>query len=287
MTAVAEAGAPSGRRWASRALSVLGVGGTVALVVLVVMLLSAVLAPWLAPYDPNYPDLMASLQGPSAAHPLGTDALGRDLLSRLMFGGRTTLLGPLLVIVVSTFVGCSLAFTASWRGGLTDAVISRLIEVLFSIPSIVFALVAVAVLGVGLLPVVAGLIIAYTPYVARVMRGAALRERRLPYISAVWIQGRSGPSITARQLVPNLRPLIVAQAVSALGFAVVDVAAVSFLGLGVQPPTPDWGLMVKSGLDSALRGQPTEVIVASAAIVLFVGAVTVVGDRLGRGVTGR
>lgn len=287
MTAVAEAGGPTGRNVASRALTVLGVGGTVALVILVVMLLSAVLAPWLAPYDPNYPDLMASLQGPSAAHPLGTDALGRDLLSRLMFGGRTTLLGPLLVIVVSTFVGCCLAFTASWRGGLTDAVISRLIEVLFSIPSIVFALVAVAVLGVGLLPVVAGLIIAYTPYVARVMRGAALRERRLPYISAVWIQGRSGISITARQLVPNLRPLIVAQAVSALGFAVVDVAAVSFLGLGVQPPTPDWGLMVKSGLDSALRGQPTEVIVASLAIVLFVGAVTVVGDRLGRGVTGR
>ena len=255
-----------------------------AIVILTVMIATAVFAPLLAPYNPNAPDLVAALQGPSAAHPLGTDALGRDILSRLMYGGRTTLLGPIAVIILSTTLGLLLGVIAAWRGGAVDTVISRVVDVLFSIPGIVFALVTVAILGASLISVVIGLTIAYTPYAARVIRGGALRERRLPYISAAWIQGRTGTTIARRHLVPNIRPLILAQAVAALGFAVIDLASVSFLGLGVQPPTPDWGLMVKSGLDSAVRGQPTEVIVASLAIALFVGAVTVLGDRLASGV---
>jgi peptide/nickel transport system permease protein len=128
--------------------------------------------------------------------------------------------------------------------------------------------------------VVAGLTIAYIPYVARVVRGAALRERNLPYVSAAWLQGQRSLSITTWQLLPNLTPLIVAQAVSSLGFAVIDLAAVSFLGLGVQPPTADLGLMVKSGFDSVLRGFFTESQSAGTLIVLIVLCVTVIGDRL-------
>ncbi|NRQ33667.1 ABC transporter permease [Nonomuraea sp. NN258] len=260
----------------------LGGLGTAAAVLLAAVAAATLLAPILAPYDPDFPDLMNALSGSTAAHPLGADALGRDVLSRLMYGARTTLIGPLLIICVSTVAGTTLAIAAAWAGGRVDAVISRLLDVLFAVPGIVFALVTVAVLGPGIPGVVTGLAVAYTPYVARVVRSAALRERSLPYVAAAWVQGRSAFAICVRHLLPNLRPIIVAQSVSALGFAVIDVAAVSFLGLGVQPPTADWGLMVKSGLDSAQRGQPLEAIAAGVMIALVVAAVNVLGDRLGR-----
>lgn len=239
----------------------------------------------LAPQGPNQPDLMHALEGPSPAHLLGTDALGRDLLVRLIYGARSTAIGAMLVIVLSTVIGTALALLVSWLGGAVDHVVSRVMDVLFSIPSIVLALTTVAILGAGLPAAIIGLTIAYTPYVGRVVRSAAMRERRLPYVSAVWIQGRSGITIAWHHLLPNLSALIIAQAVSALGFAVVDLAALSFLGLGVQPPAADWGLMVQDGLANALHGQPTEAIVASVAIVIFVGAVTVLGDQLTKDVS--
>ncbi|MFI6811821.1 ABC transporter permease [Nonomuraea sp. NPDC050328] len=259
-----------------------GRAGTVAAAFLLALVTATILAPVVAPHDPDLPDLFNALGGSTAAHPLGGDALGRDVLSRLLYGGRTTLLGPVLIIAVSTVLGTALAITAAWWGGKVDAVVSRVLEVLFAVPGIVFALVTVAVLGPGIPGVVTGLAVAYTPYVARVVRGAALRERNLPYIAAAWVQGRSGWAICTRHLLPNLRPLIVAQSVSGLGFAMVDLAAISFLGLGVQPPEADWGLMVKSGLDSAMRGNPMEALGAGLLIALVVASVNVLGDRLGR-----
>ncbi|MEY9876721.1 peptide/nickel transport system permease protein [Streptacidiphilus sp. MAP12-33] len=253
----------------------------IAVGLLVVLAAAALLAPVIAPYDPDLPDLFNALGPASPTHWLGGDAVGRDVLSRVIWGARTTLLGPLLVIVCSTAVGGTLAILAAWCGGKVDAVVSRGLDVLFAVPSIVFALVTVAVLGPGLPAVVLGLTVAYTPFVARVLRSAALRERNLPYVAAAWVQGRSAFAICARHLLPNLTPLIVAQAVSAFGFAVIDQAAVSFLGLGVQPPTADWGLMVKSGLDSAMRGQPLEALSAGLLIAVVVAAGNVLGDRLG------
>jgi peptide/nickel transport system permease protein len=242
--------------------------------------LVAILAPVVAPYDPNEPDLLNVLGNPSAAHWFGTDALGRDILSRLIWGARLTLVGPGLVILFSTIVGTMLALTAAWFRGRVDTAISWVLDVMFAVPGIVFALIAVALFGPSFGTVVAGLTIAYIPYVARVVRGAALRERSMPYIAAAWLQGQRGFSITTRQLLPNLVPLIVAQSVSSLGFAVIDLAAVSFLGLGVQPPTADLGLMVKSGFDSVLRGFFAESQSAGMLIVLIVLCVTVIGDRL-------
>ena len=258
----------------------LGPTGLAAAVVLGIIIVVAALAPWVAPYDPDEPNLLDVLAGPSAEHLLGTDALGRDILSRLIWGARLTLVGPGIVILLSTVVGTVLALTAAWFRGRTDAAISWVLDVMFAVPGIVFALIAVALFGPSFGTVVAGLTIAYIPYVARVVRGAALRERSLPYVSAAWLQGQRGSSITTRQLLPNLQPLIVAQAVSALGFAVIDLAAVSFLGLGVQPPTADLGLMVKNGFDSVLRGFFTESASAGTLIVLIVLCVTVIGDRL-------
>ena len=258
----------------------LGIVGMVAAITLGVIVLVAVLAPVVAPYDPNEPDLLNVLSNPSAAHWFGTDALGRDILSRLIWGARLTLAGPGLVILLSTIVGTLLALTAAWFRGRVDTAISWVLDVMFAVPGIVFALIAVALFGPSFGTVVAGLTIAYIPYVARVVRGAALRERSMPYISAAWLQGQRGFSITTWQLLPNLVPLIVAQAVSSLGFAVIDLAAVSFLGLGVQPPTADLGLMVKSGFDSVLRGFFAESQSAGTLIVLIVLCVTVIGDRL-------
>lgn len=258
----------------------LGAPGIAAAVVLGVIVLVAVLAPWVAPHDPDEPDLLNVLAQPSTAHWLGTDALGRDILSRLIWGARLTLIGPGIVILASTVIGTVLALTAAWFRGRVDAVISWVLDVMFAVPGIVFALIAVALWGPSFATVVAGLTVAYIPYAARVVRGAALRERSLPYVSAAWLQGQRGFAIMSRQLLPNLQPLIVAQAVSALGFAVIDLAAISFLGLGVQPPTADLGLMVKSGFDSVLRGFFTESASAGVLIVLIVLCVTVIGDRL-------
>ncbi|WP_084821195.1 MULTISPECIES: ABC transporter permease [unclassified Leucobacter] len=258
----------------------LGPLGIAASIVLIVFVLAAALAPWIAPYDPDFPDLLSALSGPSAQHLLGADALGRDLLSRLMWGARITLLGPALVILIATVVGVVLALLAAWNRGIVDTVISWVLDVLFAVPGIVFGLIAVAIFGPNLMTVVVGLSIGYIPYVARVVRGAALRERNMPYVQAAWLQGQSGFGISLRQILPNVQPIVTAQAVSSLGFAVVDLAAVSFLGLGVQPPTADLGLMVKSGFDSMLRGQAGEAITAGLAIVLIVWSITVIGDRL-------
>ncbi|MDR6906395.1 peptide/nickel transport system permease protein [Agromyces sp. 3263] len=258
----------------------LGIAGCTAAGILLVIALAATFAPIVAPYDPDVPDLLASLSGPTPEHLLGTDALGRDILSRLIWGARITLAGPGLVIVIATVVGTLLALLAAWRGGRTDTGISWFLDVLFSVPGIVFGLIAVAIWGPSLATVVCGLAIAYVPYVARVVRGAALRERSMPYVSAAWLQGHSGTSISFTQVLPNVQPIVVAQAVSSLGFAVIDLAALSFLGLGVQPPTADLGLMVKSGFDSVLRGYPIEAISAGSLIVVIVCCVTIIGDRL-------
>ncbi|MFE1951070.1 MULTISPECIES: ABC transporter permease [Streptomyces] len=251
-----------------------------AALVLALVVALTLAAPIVAPYDPDLPDLFNTLAFATPEHWLGGDALGRDVLSRLVWGARPTLLGPVLIIAISAVAGTALAITAAWCGGWVDTVVSRILDVLFAVPGIVFALVAVAVMGPGLTPVVIGLTVAYTPYVARVVRGAALRERALPYIAAAWVQGRPALTICLRHLLPNLRPIVIAQSVSALGYAVIDLAAISFLGLGVQPPTADWGLMVKSGLDSAMRGNAIEAVAAGAAIALVVCAVNLLGDRL-------
>lgn len=279
--AVAKDEAIRGRETAMRrTLDRLGVIGVIAAVVLTAIVIAAAFATWLAPADPNAPDLLAALSGPTPAHLLGADALGRDILSRLMHGAQVTLAGPGLVIVLSTIVGTALALVAAWCGGRVDAVIVWVLDILFAVPGIVFALIAVAIWGPSLFTVVCGLAVAYIPYVARVVRGAALRERNLPYVSAAWLQGHSGFGITTTQILRNVQPIVIAQAVSSLGFAVIDLAAVSFLGLGVQPPTADLGLMVKSGFDSTLRGHPGEAIAAGTLIVLIVWCVTVLGDRL-------
>jgi peptide/nickel transport system permease protein len=248
--------------------------------ILIALVLAAALAPLIAPYPPDQGNILIANASPSSAHLLGTDAVGRDILSRLIYGARLSLLGPALIIAIATTLGVALAISAVWIGGWYDLVVGRILDLLFAIPGLLVAIIAVAVLGVGLLAPVLALSLAYTPYIARVLRSVALRERHLAYVESCQLVGYSGWAICRRHLLPNVMPLIRAQATLAFGSALVDLAAISYLGLGVQPPTPEWGVMVSDGQASLLNGYPMESISAGVLIVIVVVLVNLFGERL-------
>lgn len=244
------------------------------------LVLLALFAPLLAPDDPNYANILAVNQGPSASHLLGTDSFGRDLLSRLIYGARLSLLGPALIITIATSVGSVLAISAAWFGGFFDLVVSRVADILFAFPGLIFAMLAVAMFGPGLVAPVIALSIAYTPYLMRVIRAEAIRQRNLPFVAACYVEGLPARIIMWRHLLPNVLPLLVVQATLSFGYALVDMAAISYLGLGVQPPTAEWGLMVSTGQSAILAGHPQESLFAGAMIILTVVAFNLLGDRL-------
>ncbi|WIM94115.1 ABC transporter permease [Actinoplanes oblitus] len=243
-------------------------------------MLIAILAPWLTPHDPNAVDPLNAYAGFSGEHPLGTDDLGRDLLSRLIAGTRASLAGPLVVVLAAGAAGTLLAVSAAWFGGWFDAAVSRLLDILFAFPGLVLAITVAAIFGTGFAAPVVALSLAFVPMIARVMRAAALRERNLPYIEALRVHGFSGWHICLRHLLPNLAPLLIAQAAIGFGYAMIDLASISFLGLGRQPPAADWGLMIANGQPSILAGFPQQSVAAAVAVVLTVVAFTVLAERL-------
>lgn len=249
-------------------------------VIVIVIVGVAIFGPAIAPQDPVAIDLASAYQGPSAAHWLGTDGNGRDLLSRLIVGARTSILAPLLVIVIASLFGCTIGIVAAWYGGVVDAVISRFLDAVFAIPGLLLAILAAAVFGNGLLAPITALAVAYMPYFARLIRGAGIREVSMPYIAAFKISGMSGWRICVKHLLPNLSGYVISQATVSFGYAMVDLAMVSFLGLGVQPPSPDWGLMVSSGEASMLRGYPDEAIFAGLLIIITVVVFNVLGEKV-------
>ncbi|MFB7617855.1 ABC transporter permease [Kitasatospora sp. NPDC056181] len=259
---------------ASRAPLQLACLGLVALVVA-----AALLAPWLAPYDPNDVDLSGALAGPSADHLLGADAAGRDTLSRLLLGARTSLLGPLGVVAFSTVAGVLVGVAAGWRGGWLDSVLSRSTELVFAFPGMLLAILIVSVYGEGLLAPVIALAIAYLPYVSRLTRSLVLAERERPYISAYKVQGHSALQICLRHVLPNIAPIVLAQSTINFGYALMDLAGLSFLGLGVPVLTPDWGRMVFDGQTAIQHGYPLSAVLPCVLIVLTVVAFNVVGER--------
>ncbi|MGW4892756.1 ABC transporter permease [Kitasatospora sp. NPDC004240] len=253
----------------------------------VLVVLAALLAPWLAPYDPNEADLSAALAGPSADHPLGVDAAGRDTLSRLLLGARTSLLGPLGVVAFATLAGVAVGVTAAWRGGWPDSVLSRSTELIFAFPGMLLAILIVAISGEGLLAPVIALSIAYLPYVSRLTRSLVLAERARPYVAAYQVQGHSSLQICLRHVIPNIAPVVLAQSTINFGYALMDLAGLSFLGLGVPALTPDWGRMVFDGQTAVQHGYPLSAILPCVLIVLTVVAFNVVGERHADRVAGR
>lgn len=240
----------------------------------------AIAGPLLTPYNPDLPQLSQYFIGPSPEHLLGFDASGRDVLSRLLVGARSSMIGPLAVTLICMSLGALLAVTAAWRGGIYDAVISSGLDIVFAFPGILLAVLAAAVFGSGLLAPVLALSVAYTPYVARVLRGAALRERSQQYVAALEVQGASSIAICLRHLIPNMLHLIVAQATTLFGYAMVDLAAISYLGLGVQPPTADWGVMVSENQQGIIQGYSIPSLAAGICIVIVVVAFNILGERL-------
>jgi peptide/nickel transport system permease protein len=248
--------------------------------VIVAAAIVAVAGPLLAPYNPDTPQLSQYFVGPSPQHLLGFDAQGRDVLSRLLYGARTSMIGPVAVTLICITVGALLAVTAAWRGGAYDAVISSGLDIIFAFPGVLLAVLAAAVFGAGLVAPVLALSVAYTPYVARVLRGAAMRERTQQYVAALEVQGASAIAICLRHLIPNMLHLIVAQATTLFGYAMVDLAAISYLGLGVQPPAADWGVMVSENQAGIIQGYPISSLAAGICIVIVVVAFNILGERL-------
>lgn len=255
--------------------------------ILVLFVLFALFAPWIVPYDPTAPDFQAVLAPPSPQHWLGTDDLGRDTWSRLVYGARLSLVGPLAVVVFSTILGVVVGLVAGWRGGWVDALISRILDILFAFPALLLAVLAVALFGKGLLAPVLAMSIAYTPFVARLVRGLVISGRSRPFVSAYAVQGFGPTHIAVRRVLPFVAPTVLAQSTVNFGYALLDLAALSFLGLGVQPPTPDWGSMINEGRAAVLAGEPLPAVVPAIAIILTVVAFNVVGDHLGERIARR
>jgi peptide/nickel transport system permease protein len=248
--------------------------GFVALIVIM-----AIFAPWLAPHDPNAVDLGNALAGPSASHPLGVDGSGRDTLSRLLIGSRTSLLGPLGVVLFSTLAGVAVGAISGWYGGWLDSLLSRSSELIFAFPGLLLAILVVSIYGDGLVGPVIGLGVAYLPYVSRLTRSLVLAERERPYVAAYRVQGHSGAQICLRHVIPNIAPVVLAQSTINFGYALIDLAGLSFLGLGVPALTPDWGRMVFDGETAIQQGYPLSAILPCGAIVLTVVAFNVVGEH--------
>ncbi|MGE5227279.1 MAG: ABC transporter permease [Planctomycetaceae bacterium] len=282
MSAVAVADEGVAKRSAWDLLRRTGWPGMLCAAIIAIATFVAIFGSVLARADPNIGQLRYAYVGPGqvAGHLLGFDGQGRDLLDRLLVGARTSMLGPLAVVVICMGVGTFLAVFAAWRRGTSDAVVSAGLDILFAFPGILLAILAATVFGAGLIAASLALAVAYTPYVARVLRGSALRERNQQYVAALEVQGASGLTICLKHLIPNMAPLIVAQATILFGYAMVDLAAISFLGLGVQPPNPDWGVMVSENQSGVVQGYPLPALAAGLCIVVVVVAFNVLGERL-------
>jgi peptide/nickel transport system permease protein len=267
------------RRWLPRLPGSAGLyigGGVIAVLVIL-----AVLAPVIAPYNPNQIDLNATAAGSSSAHWLGTDSSGRDVLTRLIYGARLSLIGPLMVVVLSLLVGVPVGLWAGYRGGWVDSVVSRIMDLVFGFPPLLLAIIIVATFGVGFWTATVAIAITYIPLLTRVVRGVVLAESRTTYVDACRSQGFSALRITVGHILPNVSGTIVAQSTLNFGYALLDLAGLSFLGLGTQPPTADWGQILSDGIQDILQSV-TEVTAASVTIAVAVIAFNVLGDAIAK-----
>ena len=241
--------------------------------------LAAVIGPAITPYDPVSQQLPLRLAAPSLAHPFGLDELGRDILARVLAGARISFLVGLTVVSISAAVGTMLGGLAGYVGGLLDDLISRLIDTLLAFPGLLLAIAIVAVLGPSLANVLMALtIIGWVGY-ARLVRGQVLRAREFEYVQAARAMGASTARILWRHVIPTAVPALVVQATLGMAGAIIGEASLSFLGLGVQPPTPSWGTMLNGGRVHILDA-PHLTVFPGLAIALLVLGFNFLGDGL-------
>ncbi|GHV69524.1 diguanylate cyclase [Spirochaetia bacterium] len=244
---------------------------------LALIILGCVFAPVLAPYGESAQDLSASLASPSAEHLLGADKMGRDLYSRLLFGGRVTLISALGVVFLSFFIGAPLGLFSGYYGGKFDSIVGRFCDVLLSFPSLLLAFLLVAALGRGIGSAVTALGIIYVPMLTRLVRSLTMVEKNKTYAEAAESVGFSRPYIIFRHILPNCVDTVLVQLTLDLAYAILDLAALSFIGLGVSPPTADWGAMLEEGRNFLLQS-PLLALAPGAAIVLTVISLNIFSD---------
>lgn len=221
----------------------------IGLAITLLLLIAAIFAPAISPYDPTLMGAGGSLEPPSLAHPFGADKFGRDLVSRVVAGSRLTIFIGVLAVGISCTIGSLLGLISGYAGGKVDNVIMRAVDVMFSFPDILIALSVVALLGPSLKNAVIAVGISAIPWYARVVRGTVMVERQKHYFEAVESLGAKGERLVFRHILPNSLPPILVPATLGFSTAILSAAALSFLGLGAQPPEPEWGLELALGRD--------------------------------------
>jgi ABC-type dipeptide/oligopeptide/nickel transport system permease subunit len=254
-------------------------GGAFALVVVVLFVVLAIAGRFLAPYDPNTGDLAQMLAPPSASHWFGTDELGRDTLSRVMDGSRIAITVAFLSVALALLAGVVIGVVAGYFGGWVDSVLNRSQDVLFAFPTLLLAIIIVAVLGPGLFNAVLAIAIVYTPRFARLARSSALTVKTSEYLDAARLAGVGTPAILWRHMLPNVLPSVIVLGALSMSTAQLAYASLSFLGLGVSPPQADWGSMLSKARDF-ITVAPWLVIWPVSALVLLMLAFNVLGDAI-------
>lgn len=254
--------------------------GAIGIVLVLLFGLAGVFADGLAPYNPTANDFAAMTEAPSWAHWLGTDQLGRDLLSRILFGARTAFIVGLSSALVGGLSGLVLGVSSAYFGGRIDLWLQRLLDIVISFPLIIMALAVVSIFGTGLWNVIMAITIPLIPRTARVVRSSALAIREVPYVDAARALGFSHTRIILRHMVPNVVAPFLIIVTAAVGQAILAEAALSYLGLGVQEPVPAWGLMLQGGAEEYATTAPWIAIFPGLAIMLTVFGINLFGDAL-------
>ncbi len=254
--------------------------GLVGLTLVVLIVAIALVAPLFIPETAGTRmDMRARLAGPSLVHPFGTDQLGRDLLVRVVLGAHTSLTIAGLAVLLSIVVGLPLGVVSGYYRGHLDNLLMRLVDTLLAFPALLLALTISAMLGPSLQNTVIAIGVAFTPYLARIVRGEALRVVQMPYVEAARAAGTSDPMMIVRHILPNIMPQVIVQATISLAFAILAEAGLSFLGLGTQPPASSWGLMIQASRDYLDRA-PWTALVPGAAVAMTVLGLNMFGDVL-------
>lgn len=261
------------RRFRRNKLAVIGLGITL------VYILVGALGPMITPYNPTAIDVPNAYAAPTLAHPFGTDQLGRDLLSRVILGAQISLKVATASIGFATVAGLSLGLTAGYYRGIVDEVIMRIMDVLFAFPSILLALVIIATMGPGLDKAIIALAIVYTPIMARIARGSAASVREEEYVMAARSYGEGSIGIMTRDVLPNMLAPVMVQATISFAFAILAEAALSYLGLGAQPPNPSWGIIITQG-QQVMEQAPWVALFPGLAIMTTVMGLNFLGDGL-------
>ena len=239
----------------------------------------ALLAPWIAPHEPNRMDYKAVLSGPTAEHPLGTDDLGRDLLSRTLYGSRLSLEVGIVAVLVAVALGVPIGLVSGYLGGIFDEAVMRIVDAVMALPALVLALTIAAVLGPGIWNATVAIAVVAAPTYTRLVRGQVLSIKENDYVLAAQSIGAPTWVILMRHVLPNAFSPVIVQASLGVGFAIILEASLSFIGLGAQPPTPSWGSMVQVGFQY-LEIAPWFVLIPAVAIFLAVLGFNMLGDGL-------